>query len=349
MAFITQGKANIKYLLIVVLAAAVAGGIVFAVWSCYQKEMVDLNKSAEINKQQQVVEDGTTISEVSPTSTPLSTCTDSDGGKNYYVKGTAKDSSITKIESCYDPAKGEVGFCSGSDCTLEEYYCGSDNKVYVQQNYKMCIHGCQDGACIGTKVLSPSGGEQWERGNAYEIIWNSNGLDYPISVKAITEDYGEEQPSCQEIFGPDNVDPSLGKYYLEIPSDACLARYKIQICKYDEVNFEASICDESDNYFSIAAKEVKEVLVPRHNFYVSTNDITDNWSDAKDYCESLGNGWKLPTMSQLKIIYQNKEAIGGFVDDSYWTSDISMYIWFGSGLESSMNPALLASFCCVKE
>jgi len=55
MPFITQGKANIKYLLIVVLVAAVAGGIIFSVWNSYQKEIVSLDKAAETNDQRQVV------------------------------------------------------------------------------------------------------------------------------------------------------------------------------------------------------------------------------------------------------------------------------------------------------
>jgi len=48
MPFITQGKANIKYLLIVVLVAAVAGGIIFTYWKDCQKEIISLNKFTEI-------------------------------------------------------------------------------------------------------------------------------------------------------------------------------------------------------------------------------------------------------------------------------------------------------------
>jgi len=48
MPFITQGKANIKYLLIVVLVATIAGGIIFAEWNYYQKEIVNLNSFTKI-------------------------------------------------------------------------------------------------------------------------------------------------------------------------------------------------------------------------------------------------------------------------------------------------------------
>lgn len=48
MPFITQGKANIKYLLIVILVAAVACGIIYVAWNSYQKEIVSLGKFIEI-------------------------------------------------------------------------------------------------------------------------------------------------------------------------------------------------------------------------------------------------------------------------------------------------------------
>ena len=66
------------------------------------------------------------------------TCRDTDGGKNYYVKGT-------------------VTYCTGNLCTkmtdfcdrkygyLNEYYC--DGRRYAKTTYN-CPNGCKDGACI---------------------------------------------------------------------------------------------------------------------------------------------------------------------------------------------------------
>jgi hypothetical protein len=58
MPFITQGKANIKYILIVFLVAAVSGGIIFIIWNNYQKEMVNLNNFTEIKNSGKNVENG---------------------------------------------------------------------------------------------------------------------------------------------------------------------------------------------------------------------------------------------------------------------------------------------------
>ena len=45
-----------------------------------------------------------------------------------------------------------------------------------------------------------------------------------------------------------------------------------------------------------------------------------NWADAIKACEALGDGWKLPTKDQLNTLYKNKEKIGGFANDAYWSA-----------------------------
>jgi hypothetical protein len=54
-----------------------------------------------------------------------------------------------------------------------------------------------------------------------------------------------------------------------------------------------------------------------------------DWKEAKASCKKLGNGWRLPTMEELKKIYELKwsstegeerEFIGGFQDALYWSS-----------------------------
>jgi len=58
------------------------------------------------------------------------------------------------------------------------------------------------------------------------------------------------------------------------------------------------------------------------NLEVMTKDLGNmNWYDAKNACEKLGDGWRLPTKDELNILFEHKEKIGGF--DSlygYWTS-----------------------------
>jgi hypothetical protein len=44
------------------------------------------------------------------------------------------------------------------------------------------------------------------------------------------------------------------------------------------------------------------------------------WDVAREVCQKLGEGWRIPTKSELNLIYKNKYKIGGFVKDNYWSS-----------------------------
>ncbi|MBO5685760.1 MAG: DUF1566 domain-containing protein [Alistipes sp.] len=76
-----------------------------------------------------------------------------------------------------------------------------------------------------------------------------------------------------------------------------------------------------------------------HGLLVSAEETKCNWSAAKSWCANLGSGWKLPSKSQLQIIYRNKEKINtalaakGFepVDGGcLWSSDEydADYAWY---------------------
>lgn len=44
------------------------------------------------------------------------------------------------------------------------------------------------------------------------------------------------------------------------------------------------------------------------------------WHDAKIACKKLGLEWRLPTKDELNMLYKNKEEIGDFVNNYYWSS-----------------------------
>jgi hypothetical protein len=80
-----------------------------------------------------------------PTSASTSTsassgCTDSDGGKNYYVKGTTCLGDRCKTDGCLDNTK------------IIEYYCSWGNMV---SRTSICASKCQDGACISSMSVAP--------------------------------------------------------------------------------------------------------------------------------------------------------------------------------------------------
>ena len=54
---------------------------------------------------------------------------------------------------------------------------------------------------------------------------------------------------------------------------------------------------------------------------VMTDDLGKmTWDDAKKACENLGDGWRLPTKDELNVLYENKDKIGGFASNYYWSS-----------------------------
>ena len=53
------------------------------------------------------------------------------------------------------------------------------------------------------------------------------------------------------------------------------------------------------------------------------------WYNAKRECKELGKGWRLPTKDELDKMYNNKDLIGNFVNNNYWSSTEynSDYAW----------------------
>jgi hypothetical protein len=186
---------------------------------------------------------------------PPTTCTDSDGGRNYYVKGTAIDP---------DTGKSFTDYCL-SDSTIREYFCLSPSLVFpggsVAQEDYTCPYGCKDGACIRGKsitVLSPNGGEKWIKGNTYEIRWKAEGIDR-IGIDVVNFDTNTVYTL---VTAPNDLPASLGKYswkvgseYPEIPPGD---HYKIRIFTTFPQEF---ISDESDGYFSIVSAPEKSITV----------------------------------------------------------------------------------------
>ena len=73
-------------------------------------------------------------------------CTDTDGGKDYFVKGTVTNATGSLSDLCY-----------AADKRIAEYFCDSNGyKVYEWYD---CPNGCNNGACIGSPSVAPTGNE----------------------------------------------------------------------------------------------------------------------------------------------------------------------------------------------
>ena len=95
----------------------------------------------------------------------------------------------------------------------------------------------------------------------------------------------------------------------------------------------ASFCFAQD------AEEIIGKPIKIGNILVAENDIPEdlNLEDAKKACQALGKGWRLPTYAEMNIIFKNRDKIGGFEENVYWTSSVlnsnlgvSFKFWYSS-------------------
>ena len=87
------------------------------------------------------------------------------------------------------------------------------------------------------------------------------------------------------------------------------------------------------------------------NLEIATRDFVEKmtWEAAKKACADLGDGWRLPTKEELNEMYRNKDKLGAFTLDNYWSSseNTNYYAWsqdFSSGIQNSnskLNPNLV--------
>ena len=87
------------------------------------------------------------------------------------------------------------------------------------------------------------------------------------------------------------------------------------------------------------------------NLEIAKQDFVEKmtWEGAKKACNDLGDGWRLPTKEELNEMYRNKDKLGAFTLDNYWSSseNTNYYSWsqdFSSGIQNSnskLNPNLV--------
>lgn len=48
-----------------------------------------------------------------------------------------------------------------------------------------------------------------------------------------------------------------------------------------------------------------------------------DWQEAEDECQNLGQGWRLPTLTEMQLIYEQlfEKDLGGFQEKEYWCSN----------------------------
>ena len=141
-------------------------------------------------------------------------CTDSDGGDDYYVKGTARytwqNESQGMTDICiivpgYPEDYYEVNNCEGANCYLNEVECIDGNPT--AHNYN-CPNGCLNGACVEDRpdlVIESIEFEYSSPNEAYK---------YSVYVKNIGNSNAEESYVKIELDPPQPQAINAGEYYV---------------------------------------------------------------------------------------------------------------------------------------
>jgi len=61
----------------------------------------------------------------------------------------------------------------------------------------------------------------------------------------------------------------------------------------------------------------------QHGILAGEKDLPmADWDYANKECSAEGEGWRLPSKDELKMLYNNKDIVGGFVKGYYWSSTV---------------------------
>jgi hypothetical protein len=83
-----------------------------------------------------------------------------------------------------------------------------------------------------------------------------------------------------------------------------------------------SIDQEIDNTVNDEELDFITAPIELRGLKIASQDFPNpmSWDEAKKACEALGEGWRLPTKKELNFLCQNRNSIGYYEVDIYWSS-----------------------------
>ena len=165
-------------------------------------------------------------------------------------------------------------------------------------------------------------------------VLNSNGELIGISVSQLTE--GQ------------NLNFAIPKSYLQILLDF---KKNTPSALSSLISSEKPKKEAPNSYsVSIIGKPIRI-----GSLEVAQNDFPKKflWNDAVNACADLGNGWRLPNIHEISLLYLNKDKIGGFASIRYWTSievsdESAWFRDFGDGYENAFSKSNLFAVRAVR-
>jgi regulator of replication initiation timing len=150
-------------------------------------------------------------------------------------------------------------------------------------------------------------------------------------------------------FRVDSLNTVLATTRDNSAKDISILNDKIKKVRDELTNLQTSnnkLPKENDKLKTILGELSKKIsfkTVKIGKLEVMTEDLGEMyWNEAMNACADFRDGWRLPTMEELNILYENKDKIGGFASDNYWSSTetVNGYAWiqnFSNGLWLNYN------------
>jgi len=107
-----------------------------------------------------------------------------------------------------------------------------------------------------------------------------------------------------------------------------------------EINHLSSIQTPASEYLESDQSSPKQTTdkITDENIFdkleIFKNDFPNQmtWDEALNSCKEMGNDWRLPTLNELIVLYKNRDLIGNFDQEFYWSSKKGLI--FGAWLVS---------------
>jgi hypothetical protein len=205
------------------------------------------------------------------------TCSDSDGGINYYAKGN-----VTYMYGYKSPIPNDEAFvedhCSNST-QLQEVYCLVDSLSQINFGWRgtNCSNGCKDGACIGENKKNM---QEYSDKEVF-LISDKNWRDV-LQLIPLTTWTGSE--TCNKGYGTSNnvcVYPTLIYHEEEAGFDADSLIYFMQQYNTKKVTIVGETPQELDNLL-IAQPELGAGINSGNIKRINLIDYLYYWNSYKD-------------------------------------------------------------------
>lgn len=231
-----------------------------------------------------------------PTVTTSYSCSDSDGGSDYFEKGTATQS--TYVSGTQTDKFSKTDFC-GTKSVLSEYYCDQSNKIALYDYTCQQGYYCSDGACVKTSVpVTTYSCSETDQGYAPAVKGTTTAFTYTDgkeTSKDAPTDYCLSSSSVYEYYCDTGTNKAAGSASncasgQECKDGACVLKPQSQKSCTDS--------DGSANQFSYGTVTYVNEQGGKTYFYDScvdsttVNELYCSGSDVKTAALGCGTGYE---------------------------------------------------------